>query len=172
MTLDLKARYEKYTTGQAKWIPPLDPPEIAKLPLPPYICQPYVRPPKKPQPDPGLSGDLCNSPVGSKRKLIIPDSLLASIPSGTKLSNNKLKKMSKKPNKNWGLQKNPVILCLNCVNPRGLTCDFTLCRRCCRAKCYSDTLDCKGHKTFIRQHRESSKSSFERLDDESWFKQK
>lgn len=146
-TSDLKSRYEMYASGDLEWIPPMEPPEISKLPFPPYLCQPYVRPPKQYQTD-SILEDASNSlviNVSNKRKLSLPESILLSLPAGTQLSNNKIKKMSKRPDKNWGKERLPVILCLSCVNPYGARCVYKLCRNCCKSKCCYENLNCKGH---------------------------
>lgn len=46
--------------------------------------------------------------------------------------------------------KRPVyIKCLSCKNPRGLTCGFELCRKCCRDKVFTEQIECKGISNLI-----------------------
>lgn len=40
--------------------------------------------------------------------------------------------------------------CGECKNPRGASCAFGLCRKCCKQKVFTDELDCKGHNLKFR----------------------
>jgi hypothetical protein len=152
----LKSLYEPYCTGEKTWIPPDSCPEVAKLPFPPYICQPYVRPPKPPQESERDDDASSEQPI-KKPRLTLPESILSSLPPGFQLSNNKIKKMSKKPFKNWALERPPLVICTNCVNPQGGKCEYSMCKKCCREKCIRDILDCVGHKTLTKTFREHAK---------------
>jgi len=154
-SLLLKTRFEAFYTGEKKWITPESNPEVANLPLPPYICQPYVRP-KPVTIDQSASQEVTANLPSKKRKISLPESILANLPPGTQLSNNKIKKMSKKPFKNWGLERTFPTICsvTACVNPQGQKCCFQMCRKCCRNKCYEEILDCVGHKTMTKTFKE------------------
>ena len=48
------------------------------------------------------------------------------------------------------ITKRPVyIKCQSCKNPRGLTCAFELCRKCCKDKVLAEQVDCKGRFNFL-----------------------
>ncbi|CAG0918426.1 unnamed protein product [Notodromas monacha] len=104
-----------------------------KLPFPPWICQPYVRPPPKPVDESG----------GVKR--ITEDE-----------NGDVVKKQKRKGNKRKKPDRIAFELCdgERCGNPRGGKCDFKLCKICCRAKCSDEVLDCTSHRIWVKAFRD------------------
>lgn len=143
----IKDKYEPYHLGLKEYH--LDPElDIFKLKFPPWICQPYVRPPpeehlKK------MEMDL----IKSKR----PPAPLPSNQDG--LSKNKQKKLERNPNKTFGKPRENCKLCLSCPNPCGTKCDKQLCKKCCKNKCFTESLDCEGHKIWIKTKRAKYEAS-------------
>jgi tRNA-dihydrouridine synthase 1 len=122
---------------------------------PPWICQPYVRPP--PEVYVKKMADLAAAD-GLKRQ-----SAEAALPPGG-LSKKKLKKLERKPNKTFsaGCSGNDR-RCVTCkTNPGGLKCAYELCKPCCKSKCYNLELDCPGHKILVKTKRERARH-FEQL---------
>uniref|UniRef100_A0A3B5LUE1 tRNA-dihydrouridine(16/17) synthase [NAD(P)(+)]-like n=1 Tax=Xiphophorus couchianus TaxID=32473 RepID=A0A3B5LUE1_9TELE len=102
------------------------------LPLPHWICQPYVRPP--------CQEAEVRSTVCQKRALEDSDRTAEG------LSKNKLKKRSRNPNKNFCPELKPKYLkCEQCGNPKGNKCVFSLCRGCCKKKAFKEVADCPSH---------------------------
>lgn len=166
-SLTLQERYEPYVNGSKEWVAP-EPvnPDLHKLSHPHYLCQPYVRPPKKSHlTDEAIivrhlsssSQDLDEETVQAekRRKLNIPEVLQSKLNPQVQYSINKLKKMARKPLKNWEAERIRPVLCTtkSCTNPQGQKCDFNLCRPCCKSKCYVEELDCPGHKILIKTAR-------------------
>ncbi|KAI4880482.1 hypothetical protein NFI96_016244 [Prochilodus magdalenae] len=110
------------------------------LPLPHWICQPYVRPaPKDPCRENGQK-DLEVKAVSMKRALEDSDG------SNDSLSKNKQKKKARNPHKNFCPELKPkYIKCEQCGNPKGNKCVFSLCRGCCKKMAYKEVADCPGH---------------------------
>ncbi|XP_053201355.1 tRNA-dihydrouridine(16/17) synthase [NAD(P)(+)]-like [Panonychus citri] len=110
---------------------------MTTLPLPPYLCQPHFRP------SPPL-----NKPTGSeetsKKRPIENDSET----SKTKRLANEARLQAKKAAKEASGRKLP--LCTSCPNPRGVKCDYNLCKTCCRNKVFKLVLDCVGHKLMFK----------------------
>ena len=126
----LKERWEPYHQGSKQFD------KQVELPLPPWLCQPYVRPPPP------------KTPLPPKPPVRLDPNM----------SNKMRKRMLRNPR--FKLEKRDpasVKLCHLCQNPMGLKCDFKLCRKCCRAKCHQEDLDCKGHKCFIKTNRLKAK---------------
>ncbi|CAG7731155.1 unnamed protein product [Allacma fusca] len=128
MTHLLKSRFEPYLTGEKTPSKEL----LQNLPLPPWLCQPYVRPPPyvppiEPKPPKRLDPVLSNK---MKKRL---------------LRNPRFKVVKKDPNS--------LKLCRLCQNPQGLKCEFQFCKKCCRLKCKAEDIDCPGHKCFIKSNR-------------------
>jgi len=144
----LKAKYIDYHTGLKEYEPPEEL-KIYNLKFPPWICQPYVRPPpeeyleklKKIQDEEHIKrrqGDL-DSPG----------------------ENGMSKKQKKRMEKNQHKMSKKVEYCQKCVtcgNPSGLKCCQERCRKCCVSKAYKENLDCPGHKVFIKTNREKARS--------------
>ena len=127
MSLKVQERFEGIANGDMEWIPP---PEVADLPFPPWICQPYVRPLLVPPPNsraPPISIPDSDSRVQQVQIRPDPaeeaeeedDELYPEHRSKIiKLSRKRLKRMERNPRRNWAPKpKPPVLLCPHCVNP-------------------------------------------------------
>lgn len=111
--------------------------------VPPYICQPYVRP------EPKVQDSNSNKRPSSEEN--------ESTESEVVLSKKKLKKMNR-----WAKEVKPKcvskrVFCTLCPNPKGDKCDYGICRTCCRKKTFSESLDCTGEtransKGFLDSH--------------------
>ncbi|KAH9502577.1 tRNA-dihydrouridine(16/17) synthase [NAD(P)(+)]-like protein [Bulinus truncatus] len=111
-----------------------------KLPLPYWICQPYVRP------GPEEELDAEHKEVRQRLNLKRAEDMQKVSAEEPGLSNNKLKKKLKCPNKNFDpVQKLKFETCQLCLNPKGLKCEYGLCKGCCKAKTNMEVLDCAGH---------------------------
>ncbi|KAI1294903.1 tRNA-dihydrouridine(16/17) synthase [NAD(P)(+)]-like [Halotydeus destructor] len=123
--------------------------EVCTFPVPYYLCQPYFRPlePIEERNHESERHGAVKRPLDENGQL--EDSLeMANGPDGQVLSKNKLKKMEKyrtKKLKDVSGRKNTP-LCLKCPNPRGTKCSFELCKKCCVVNCYTDHVDCEGHR--------------------------
>lgn len=42
---------------------------------------------------------------------------------------------------------------------QGQKCGFTLCKQCCRSKCYVEELDCPGHRILVKTRRAMARES-------------
>ncbi len=155
----LKERYESYWKGDKVWTEPEhDKPDISLLTHPHFLCQPYIRPPKKHHlseadtiSTENLHDELDEPEPGKRRKLVIPESLQAKLEPGVHYSMKKLKKMAKKPLKNWDAERIVHVPCTNtCTNPQGQKCEYQMCRPCCKIKCFQEELDCMGHRIMTK----------------------
>ncbi|XP_059178456.1 tRNA-dihydrouridine(16/17) synthase [NAD(P)(+)]-like [Physella acuta] len=111
-----------------------------KLPLPYWICQPYVRP------NPDEEEDDEHKELRQRLNLKRAEDMqkISAVEAG--LSNNKLKKKLKCPNKNFDPDlKLKFETCKLCQNPKGLKCEYSLCKGCCRKKANIEILNCIGH---------------------------
>lgn len=117
------------------------------LKLPPWICQPYYRMPPEEHKQ-MLEDKQKAAEQRVKQKYFDKE--------GNAISRKHMKKLKR-------LEKRAKIkierhgeLCVmtDCANTRGLKCDFNLCRICCRTKCFEDTLNCSGHKMFVKNKKE------------------
>ena len=136
---------------------------IFNLQHPPWICQPYVRPPpdvylekmrklaeeeRKEREEVGKDG------VGeSKRSVDLDDNQTGEEP----LSKSKRKKLEKKAQKDkWkaiNQEKIEYQSCdsEDCNNPCSKKCSLQLCRKCCKTKSENEPLICEAHKIFVRE---------------------
>lgn len=123
------------------------------LELPPWICQPYVRPPIE-QTQQKIAEALKRHENGEKREYFDDQ--------GNQISRKKMKKLLRKQRRPI----HPIIpldrdlqICAHpeCENPMGKKCDFDMCRNCCRDKCYTEEFDCPGHKIFVKTRREKAR---------------
>lgn len=158
-TIALKGRYEPYLLGEKVWTQPeLQNQDLPKLSHPPFFCQPYVRPPKKSHLlETEIIIEDLQEPVdfqesGKRRKLVIPEFLQAKLDPEVNYSLKKLKRMARKPLKNWDAERIVHIPCAKstCTNPQGQKCEHKLCKPCCKSKCFLEELDCTGHKIWTK----------------------
>ena len=148
----LASKYRPFHEGEAVWDgePTDDYVPDYNLKIPPWICQPYYRMP------PAEHKQLLEEKQKAaehrvKQKYFDKE--------GNAISRKHMKKLKR-------LEKRAKIkierheeLCthVECDNTRGLKCTFDYCRVCCRKKCFNDTLNCSGHKMFIKDKREKAK---------------
>ena len=74
------------------------------------------------------------------------------------ISKRKQKKMEKNPNRKFPHARANCKICASCPNPAGQRCDYTLCKKCCRSKCYNEELDCSGHRILVKTKRELARA--------------
>ncbi|XP_041363417.1 tRNA-dihydrouridine(16/17) synthase [NAD(P)(+)]-like [Gigantopelta aegis] len=111
-----------------------------ELPLPYWLCQPYVRPSPKDANSEGRKAE--RERLNLKRNAELSQVALE----GEPMSKNKLKKKLRNPQKNFDpLHKAKYERCMQCCNPKGRRCEFSLCKSCCKLKSVRETLDCLGH---------------------------
>lgn len=164
---DLRERMTPYCTGDKPWTP--DPgSDQARLPMPPWLCQPYVRIPpeehlrkiqesqrraqeKQQQQQQQEKEDDSEGSTGGEasKRPMVDDS------EETDLSKKKKKKMARNPKKSFDAPSDPYDKCA-CKNPKGGRCVHELCRACCRVKCYTEGLDCPGHRILVKTKREKA----------------
>ncbi|CAG0882031.1 unnamed protein product [Cyprideis torosa] len=100
------------------------------LPLPCWLCQPYIRPPPKPP---------------CKREAPEP------LREEGELSKRKIKKLLRNPRKCFTTPRSQLPICegkKDCPNPKNGKCSQSLCKPCCRAKCMAQALDCPAHRVW------------------------
>ena len=145
----LQERYQDYFDGKKAFQLPEELSQF-KLIHPPWICQPYVRPPPEVY---VKKMEECAVVEGLKRQL-------SESKPAPGLSKKKLKKLERHPNKKFlppcsGNNK----ICVGCkINPGSLKCEYELCKTCCKDKCYKEELDCSGHKILVKTNRERARS--------------
>ncbi|KAL4710754.1 hypothetical protein ACJJTC_004399 [Scirpophaga incertulas] len=114
--------------------------------LPPWICQPYVR--ISPEEHTQKIQECLNKLQDKLEKRQFEDS------QGNLISRKKMKKLqrkSRRPFKDNQQNGRSGDICINetCPNPLGGKCQYQLCKKCCRNKCYEEDLDCTGHKIMV-----------------------
>ncbi|XP_074106212.1 dihydrouridine synthase 1 [Cotesia typhae] len=144
----LKNRYLPYHEGKILW-EQSSPPEDFNLVLPPWLCQPYVR--DAPQVHIEKVSAKQIESEGMKREFIDEE--------GNQISRKRMKKLrrvARRPNQTSQTPKirRASILCAECPNPKGAKCEYNYCRQCCRNKCFTDNLDCAGHRNLTKTRRE------------------
>lgn len=171
---ELKNRFMKYHKGEEKFTMPEEI-SIFNLKQPPWICQPYVRPPpdvyiekmrklkelqqieqKKTLEAEKLLRERIEEEDSCKRAISEGDEADSA---ETGLSKRQLKKMRKQELRLrvTALAKeagNPICEGGGCGNPCSLKCEHMMCRQCCRAKAKLEILDCHVHKMFKKTHME------------------
>ncbi|GFO16013.1 tRNA-dihydrouridine(16/17) synthase [nad(p)(+)]-like [Plakobranchus ocellatus] len=112
------------------------------LPLPYWICQPYVRP----NPNEERKVDPESRELRQRINLKRAEDILKLSHGEAGLSMNKIKKMLKKPHKNYDPALKPKFeSCTLCCNPKGKKCEYTLCKTCCRNRANREMKGCIGH---------------------------
>nr|XP_045620128.1 tRNA-dihydrouridine(16/17) synthase [NAD(P)(+)]-like isoform X2 [Procambarus clarkii] len=165
---DLKARMTPYSTGEKAWTP--DPgSEQSRLPMPPWLCQPYVRiPPEEHLKKIQESERRVQEKQQQQQEKAVTDKEDGECSGGSELSKRpmvdeseevdlskkKKKKMARNPRKSFE-PVDPYEKC-GCKNPKGGRCVHGLCRACCRVKCYTEGLDCPGHRILVKTKREKA----------------
>ena len=126
---------------------------------PPWICQPYVRPP----PEVHLK-KLEETREKERLKKAAIDLAEAKRPAtsedGNQISKKKMKKLERNPYKKFSHARENCKLCQTCPNPCGTKCGSNLCKKCCKEKCFKQELDCEGHKIFVKSKREYARKKY------------
>ncbi|KAK9503403.1 hypothetical protein O3M35_009962 [Rhynocoris fuscipes] len=159
--LKLKSKYLPIHEGHVIW----DTPSTSyDLKLPPWLCQPYVRispddhikkmEQKKKEESVNIEKENCKNSLSNKRYADDGGQEILG------LSKKKLKKLLRCSNKKTSLNphcRKEVTICTLCPNPMGLKCISSLCKSCCRNKCYLEEADCPGHGILIKTRREKAR---------------
>ena len=147
----LEDKYKPYHEGTVIWEPEA-PESDYNMKLPPWICQPYFRAsPEDHIQKLEVLQNIAKDPNTIKRQFFDLE--------GNTISRKKAKKLQKtlrKPKAGEKLNRHEE-LCLQdeCLNTKGMKCQFLFCKTCCRNKCYADNLDCVGHQVMIKSKREN-----------------
>ncbi|XP_060832829.1 tRNA-dihydrouridine(16/17) synthase [NAD(P)(+)]-like isoform X7 [Bombus pascuorum] len=142
----LRDRYLPYHEGRLIWQEKMS---DHNLKLPPWLCQPYIRhlPEENVQKLEIERIETQNETV--KRKFRDEE--------GNEISRKRLKKLkriARRPNRPAIIVKRGSDLCCDCPNPVSLKCVHKLCRQCCRNKCFTENLDCAGHRNLTKTRRQ------------------
>eukprot|EP00092_Neocalanus_flemingeri_P006090 GFUD01006561.1.p1 GENE.GFUD01006561.1~~GFUD01006561.1.p1 ORF type:complete len:504 (-),score=175.95 GFUD01006561.1:41-1552(-) len=156
----VRDRYIQYQEGDMVFTHPEEL-EIFHLKYPPWICQPYVRPPpevylekmRKLAEEERREREEMKGEGENKR------SVEGEGEETPQLSKKKQKKLERNPRKAFSRARENSELCcgLPCNNPCSLKCTSRMCRKCCKEKAFNESLDCEGHRVFIRSNREKAK---------------
>ncbi|KAF7282484.1 hypothetical protein GWI33_002629 [Rhynchophorus ferrugineus] len=147
----IKCLYEPYHRGDKNWEFTVEP-ETYNLVLPPWLCQPYVR--ETPENHVKKIEDKVKEAEkrlneGTKRNYEDNE--------GNPISRKQMKKLrriNRRPEKPENSHIRSLEKCSNCENPLGSKCGFYLCKKCCRDKCFTENLDCEGHRILVKTRRE------------------
>ncbi|KAL3274948.1 hypothetical protein HHI36_019724 [Cryptolaemus montrouzieri] len=159
---ELKDKYLPYHKGEKCWKQTTEE-GSQNLVLPPWLCQSHVRMnaedyKKKIEEKATLDS---NHEARCKREFQDAD--------GNPLSRKKMKKLrriNRRPLKQTTCER-PLYTCTNCVNPLGSKCNYQLCRKCCKNKCFYENLDCIGHRILVKTRRDMAKYYTEKEDEKS-----
>nr|XP_024218771.1 tRNA-dihydrouridine(16/17) synthase [NAD(P)(+)]-like [Halyomorpha halys] len=142
--LKLKEKYLPIHEGEQSWDEPYSSYDLF---LPPWICQSYVRM----SPEEYTKKMAEKSKEAQEKENCKTEEKIRFYGNGeiTLLSKKKLKRMAR------GLTKRKVMTkCVACLNPMSLKCMYSLCKTCCKKKCYIEGLDCKGHNFLVKTKRQ------------------
>lgn len=145
-------KYRPFHEGSEVWDgePTDDEVPDFNLKLPPWICQPYYRiPPAEHKQK--LEEKQKEAETKVKQRYFDSE--------GNAISRKHMKKLKRLDKRAKVKIERHGELCVlaECDNTRGLKCLFKFCRVCCRKKCYIETMNCAGHKVFIKDKRERTK---------------
>ncbi|CAD1470330.1 unnamed protein product [Heterotrigona itama] len=156
----LKDRYLPYHEGRLIWQE-----EISdyNLKLPPWLCQPYVRHFSEEniqklelEKIETVSSFYCEQFSHSRQSETAKRKFKDE--EGNEISRKrmkKLKRIARRPNRPATIVvKRGSDLCCDCPNPVSLKCVHKLCRQCCRNKCFTENLDCAGHRNLTKTRRQ------------------
>jgi len=124
--------------------------ESGNLPLPHWVCQPYVRPAMLSEPAMNVSEALLAEIAATRKEIKAKVSIMASEIGLSKRKAKQFVKHNISPSAVRKRMKSTYISC-DCGNPAGGACVFTLCRLCCRTKCTETIMDCAGHRFWYRK---------------------
>nr|XP_016938976.1 tRNA-dihydrouridine(16/17) synthase [NAD(P)(+)]-like isoform X1 [Drosophila suzukii] len=155
----VQAKYEPFHKGEV----PYELEEMAagseeeKLPLAPWLCQPYIRAsPESHRQKIAEKVREAEDPNRAKRQYF--DN------AGNEISRKRMKKLrrrQRRPNKTEAQihqrHERRLEYCSECANPMGSKCEFQLCRVCCKDRCYINDRDCPGHGILIKSRRAKAK---------------
>ena len=156
----LRERYLKFHNREEEFVIPEEL-KMFNLALPPWICQPYVRPP----PDVYLEKmrKLAEEERKERERIEGEENKRSAEndnEEGQPMSKTKRKKMEKKAQKdNWKKMNQMKInyqTCSaeECNNPCSKKCESLLCRSCCKTKSETQILICEAHKIYVRSLKE------------------
>ena len=154
----LRERYFKFHDGKETFVMPEEL-EMFNLAHPPWICQPYVRPP----PDVYLekmrrlaSEERKERAEGDENKRGADNES----DEAQTMSKTKRKKMEKKAQKDKWKTLNQMKIdyqscsAEDCNNPCSKKCESLLCKRCCKTKSETQIMICEAHKIYVRNLKE------------------
>lgn len=138
--LKLKDIYLPIHEGEQLWNEPYTSYDLF---LPPWICQPYVRMP--PEEHIHKMSELARESQYREKE---NKEMFKAEGETNLLSKKKLKRMAR------GLTISPrrpkeVTTCSTCRNPVGSKCLYSMCKVCCKKKCFFDNLDCPDRKSVV-----------------------
>jgi tRNA-dihydrouridine synthase 1 len=155
---NLEAKYRPFHEGEAVWDgePTDDYVPDYNLKIPPWICQPYYRPP------PAVHVALQEEKQKAAEQREIKHKYFDK--EGNAISRKRMKKLKRLEKRAKTKIERHGELCVmeECDNTRGLKCVYEYCRVCCRKKCFVDTLNCSGHKVFIKDKRDRKQQKHEK----------
>ena len=158
----LEEKYSPYHEGIKIWD---ENDEITdyNLKLPPWLCQPYFRPPPEEHIQKMEEFQKKADDPNREKRVFYDDE-------GNEISRKKMKKMqriARRPNR-IGRTKEEIEQRARrfddhcegdfCTNPVGQKCEHRLCKTCCKEKCFLENLNCAGHKIQTQIRREKAKS--------------
>lgn len=156
----LREKYLPFHEGEKVWDG--EPTENSvidfNLAIPPWICQPYYRPP--PAEHKQMQEEKMKAAEQNRKHKYFDKE-------GNAISRKHMKKLKRLEKRAKTKIERHGELCelIDCDNTRGLKCEFNLCRICCRKKCLDDSLNCAGHKLF-KGKRERVRKAMKTNDDE------
>jgi tRNA-dihydrouridine synthase 1 len=136
----IRDKYRPFHDGEAVWDgePSEDYVPDYNLRIPPWICQPYYRTPP----------DEYKQMIEEKTKALEHRPKPKYFDGeGNEISRKRMKKLKRLEKRvKIRIERHQELCSMKkCDNTRGLKCEFSLCRICCRRKCFDDNLHCPGH---------------------------
>ena len=164
---EIKSRLLKYHEGDEPWENPEELKEFV-LRFPPWICQPYQRPPpeehlKKMEEIKARDKKLLEEHRAEEERMrkeleekddAQEDKEQSESNGMSKRKAKKMERAAERPGKVKRPRKECQI-CVSCINPASGKCGFLLCKSCCRKKCYEEEHDCEGHRIQVKSKREA-----------------
>lgn len=162
----LGEKYEPIHLGKVVWDEELNEDETRdyNLKIPPWICQPHFRMPPE---DHIKKLESCEQAA-----LTRPPKVKYVDKEGNRISRNHYKKIKRLENRVKIKIERQDVLCVNsnCCNDRGLKCDFSHCKNCCKKKCEKQNLKCCGHEAKLwwkeNQARYKESEEIQAMDDD------
>uniref|UniRef100_A0A1B6I9I4 tRNA-dihydrouridine(16/17) synthase [NAD(P)(+)] n=1 Tax=Homalodisca liturata TaxID=320908 RepID=A0A1B6I9I4_9HEMI len=153
----LRAIYEPIHEGRQLWTHEYT---SYDMELPPWICKPRVR--MAPEEhikkmEAVVSADAASVDEKENNMTTAVKRAKRESSSEANMSKKKLKKLQKRQSENPHCRK-VFEKCCQCPNPVGLKCEFSMCKACCKTKCYLENWDCPGHRILTRTRRERART--------------